>query len=306
MLALTVGLALDFIIGDPPGWPHAARAMGALIKFLENRLYAVKNKRLGGTALALAVIIICVFSAIILLRINKFFFEALLCWQFLALKSLKDESEKVCDALKENDLPKARTALAKIVGRDTENLDAPGIIRATVETVAENASDGVIAPLFYIALGGAPLGALYKAANTMDSMIGYKNERYIDFGRFAAKLDDALNYIPSRLCAVLIIAAARICGMDAKNAARIWKRDRRNHASPNSAQTEAAAAGALRVRLAGNAYYSGKLYEKPFIGDDLRPVEPEDVYRANKLTLVSSVFAAVLAIIARAVLDVKI
>lgn len=202
----------------------------------------------------------------------------------------------------EKDIGRARKAVSMIVGRDTGGLDEAGVTRAAVETVAENASDGVVAPLFYIMLGGATLGCLYKAANTLDSMVGYRNERYIDFGRFAAKLDDVLNFIPSRLCALLMIGAARLCRMDAKNALRVWKRDRFKHASPNSAQTEAVMAGALRVRLAGNAYYFGRLYEKPYIGDDLRPIEAGDIRRSHSLLYVTAALMLLLALIIRGVL----
>ncbi len=177
----------------------------------------------------------------------------------------------------------ARQAVGRIVGRDTEALTREGVIRAAVETVAENASDGVIAPLFYMMLGGAPLALTYKAVNTMDSMVGYKNERYLHFGRAAAKLDDAANCLPSRIAALLWVAAAALTGNDAKGAWRIWRRDRRNHASPNSAQTESACAGALGVQLAGPATYFGQYYDKPTIGDATRPIEPEDILRANRM-----------------------
>ena len=189
-----------------------------------------------------------------------------------------------------------------IVGRDTDALDAAGVTRAAVETVAENASDGVAAPLFYMLLGGAVLGCLYKAANTMDSMVGYKNERYLDFGRTAARLDDALNFIPARLCAWVMIFAAQLCGMDAGNALRIYRRDKRNHASPNSAHTEAAMAGALRVRLAGDAYYFGKLCKKPYIGDAQRPIEAADILRAHKLLYVTAYLLLMLALAFRGIL----
>lgn len=172
-----------------------------------------------------------------------------------------------------------------IVGRDTQDLTTEGVTKAAVETVAENASDGVIAPLFYLAIGGPVLGWAYKAVNTMDSMVGYKNEKYIDFGRAAAKLDDAVNFLPSRISAYLMIFACRLCGKDydAARAKRIYLRDRRKHASPNSAQTESACAGALGLRLAGDASYFGKIVKKPFIGDRIRPTEPEDIPRANRL-----------------------
>ena len=189
-----------------------------------------------------------------------------------------------------------------IVGRDTQRLDDAGIARAAVETVAENASDGVAAPLLFILLGGGALGCLYKAVNTMDSMVGYKNERYRDFGRCAAEIDDVLNYIPARLCALTMIFASRLGGMDAGNAHRIWKRDRRNHASPNSAQTEAVMAGALRVRLAGDAVYKGVVTKKPYIGDDLRPIQAQDIRRAHKLLYITALLLLLAALIVRGIL----
>lgn len=209
--------------------------------------------------------------------------ETIWCWQLLATKSLKDESKKVYDRLKANDLPGGRKAVSMIVGRDTEALDETGVAKAAVETVAENTSDGVIAPMFYMAIGGAALGFFYKAINTMDSMVGYKNDRYLYFGRFAAKLDDIANFLPARISALLMIAGAKICKFDAANAWKIFKRDRYKHASPNSAQTEAVMAGALDVQLAGDAWYFGKLHKKEFIGDPIRPVEAEDILRSHRL-----------------------
>ena len=207
---------------------------------------------------------------------------------------------KVCRALEENDTEKARKAVSMIVGRDTEVLDEKGIIKAAVETVAENTSDGVTAPIMYISLGGAALGFFYKAANTMDSMIGYKNEKYADIGRFAARLDDLLNFIPSRLTALAMILSAYLLKLDEKNAFYIWKRDRRKHASPNSAQTESVCAGALDIRLAGDAYYFGELHKKEFIGDDIRPPENEDIRRANRLMYCTSVIVLIISAAARA------
>jgi adenosylcobinamide-phosphate synthase len=205
------------------------------------------------------------------------------CWQALAMCCLRKESENVRRKLVSGTLAEARKAVGRIVGRDTAELSDAGVTRAAVETVAENFSDGEIAPLFYMLIGGAPLALAYKAVNTMDSMVGYKNEDYIDFGRAAAKLDDAANILPSRLAAILLIAAAPLVGLDGKNALRIWRRDRRKHASPNSAQTEAAMAGALHVQLAGPASYFGERVEKPYIGDPDRPIDPEDIRRANRL-----------------------
>ena len=209
---------------------------------------------------------------------------------------------KVYDRLKNGTLEEARYAVSMIVGRDTKALTETGVTKAAVETVAENASDGVIAPMLYMAIGGAPLMFLYKGINTMDSMLGYKNDRYLYFGRVAARLDDVANYIPARLSGWLMVAATVFTGMDTRNAAKIYRRDRRNHASPNSAQTEAAMAGALNIQLAGNAYYFGKLYEKPTIGDPNRPVETEDIKRANHLMYAASVLGLVLCVAVKGIL----
>ena len=223
-----------------------------------------------------------------------------MCWQILAVKSLRDETMKVYDALESGDLAASRRAVSMIVGRDTDRLDDAAVTRAAVETVAENTSDGVIAPMLYTALGGPILGFAYKAVNTMDSMVGYKNERYLNFGRTAAKLDDVVNYIPARISAALMIAAAYGPGkqFSGKDALRIFKRDRYNHASPNSAQTEAACAGALHLRLAGDASYFGKIVKMPFIGEDLRPVEAEDIVRVNVLLYRSAVIGEILCLLA--------
>ena len=224
------------------------------------------------------------------------------CGQALAAKGLVQESMNVYRELTKPDLPAARIAVSRIVGRDTQALTAEGVTKAAVETVAENASDGVIAPLLYMLLGGAPLALTYKAINTMDSMVGYKNERYLRFGRAAAKLDDIANYLPSRIAALLWVAAAALTGNDARSAWRIWRRDRRNHASPNSAQTESACAGALNVQLAGPAYYFGEYYPKPTIGDAVRPIEPEDIRRANRMMYAESLLALALGLVIRGIL----
>ena len=307
--ALALGFLVDLLVGDPHGWPHLIRGFGFLIAALERVLYPMKNKRAGGTLLVVVVLLLSVGLPALLLffvwRVSPWLYiviETVFCWQILATKSLRDESRAVYAKLASGDLPGARKAVSMIVGRDTDALDAAGVTRAAVETVAENASDGVAAPLFYMLLGGAVLGCLYKAANTMDSMVGYKIERYLDFGRTAARLDDALNFIPARLCAWVMIFAARLCGMDAGNALRIYRRDKRNHASPNSAHTEAAMAGALRVRLAGDAYYFGKLCKKPYIGDAQRPIEAADILRAHKLLYVTAYLLLMLALAFRGIL----
>lgn len=309
-LPMLVGFVIDFFIGDPYNFPHPIRAIGTLIakleKFVRSRF---KNLRRGGTFLALTVLIVSTLIPLAVLfvcyKINIFFglaVESVMCWQLVAARCLQKESMKVCHAVEEKDIEKARQAVSMIVGRDTDVLDETGIVKAAVETVAENTSDGVTAPIMYIALGGAPLGFFYKAANTMDSMIGYTNEKYIDIGRFAAKLDDVLNFIPSRLTALVMILSAYMLGADGKNAARIWKRDRRKHASPNSAQTESVCAGALDIRLAGDAYYFGELHKKEFIGDDIRTPESEDIRRANRLMYCTSVIVLIVGAALRAVI----
>ena len=290
-IALAIGALMDAVIGDPHNMVHMVMIFGVVISMWEGALDGMKkHRRLAGFFLVVLTILTCAAPIALVMwfawRMNKILYAlwaGVLCWQCLAAKSLRDESDLVRVPLENGDLPKAREMVARIVGRDVKALDEAGVARAAVETVAENTSDGVIAPLFYLAIGGPLLGCIYKAINTMDSMVGYKNQKYIDFGRCAAKLDDVVNYIPARLAALLLILAAFLTSMDGKNAWRIWRRDRRNHASPNSAQTESVVAGALGLRLAGDAVYFGKLVEKPYIGDDLRPIEPEDIRRAHKL-----------------------
>ncbi len=216
--------------------------------------------------------------------VNCFF-----CYQIFAARSLRDESMRVYRFVEKGDLENSRKYLSRIVGRDTADLDYRGIDKAVVETVAENTSDGVIAPMFYMAIGGAPLAFLYKGVNTLDSMVGYKNERYLFFGRPSARIDDVLNYIPARITGLAICAAGFIAGFDGKEAFRIFRRDRRNHSSPNSAHPESACAGALNIQLGGDAYYFGKLYRKKTIGDPVRTVENEDIRRAVKLMYTASV-----------------
>lgn len=307
-LPMLVGFVIDIFVGDPYNFPHPIRAIGTLIAKLEKFVRSkVKNLRKGGVLLALTVLIVSTLIPLAVLfacyKINIYLgltVESIMCWQLVAARCLQKESMKVCRAVEEKDIEKARKAVSMIVGRDTDVLDETGIVKAAVETVAENTSDGVTAPIMYIALGGAPLGFFYKAANTMDSMIGYTNEKYIDIGRFAAKLDDVLNFIPSRRTALAMILSAYLLGMDGKNAARIWKRDRRKHASPNSAQTESVCAGALDIRLAGDAYYFGELHKKEFIGDDIRTLESEDIRRANRLMYCTSVIVLIVSAALRA------
>ena len=301
--AVLGGFVLDALFGDPAWLPHPVVYMGKAISKLEKFLRPRLPKTPQGELLGGAIVAFC-------LPVGTFLLTGLVCWgaarlhpllglavqmfwcgQALAARGLVQESTNVYKELKKPDLPGARKAVSRIVGRDTAELTAEGVTKAAVETVAENASDGVIAPLLYMLIGGAPLALTYKAINTMDSMLGYKNEKYLYFGRVPAKLDDVANYIPSRLAALLWVAAAAFTHNDAKGAWKIWRRDRRNHASPNSAQTESACAGALGVQLAGPAYYFGQYYPKLTIGDALRPIEPEDILRANQMMYVASSFA---------------
>lgn len=298
IIAFFAGFLLDLILGDPYCLPHPIRWIGSLIARLEQCFLGdrkerdEKNELKNGRYLVLFVLGITVLVTVGVL-LGAYFLhpylgvliETVMTYQILAAKCLKVESMKVYRALKTEGLEAARKAVSMIVGRDTAVLDEEGVARAAIETVAENTSDGVIAPMLYTALGGPILGFFYKAVNTMDSMVGYKNEKYLYFGRTAAKLDDAVNYIPARISAYFMILAAFLCGkcFDGRRAYRIYKRDNRNHASPNSAQTESVCAGALGIRLAGDASYFGTIVKKPYIGDAVRSVEYEDIKRVNRL-----------------------
>lgn len=300
LAACVTGFLLDFVFGDPVWLYHPVRVIGNFISFGERKLRGIfgkteKGELAAGTVLwfltagfSFVIPFLVLWGAQRLHPALRFLIESFWCYQILAARCLVKESGKVYDRLKEKDLTGARKAVSMIVGRDTENLTEEGVTKAAVETVAENTSDGVTAPLLFLLLGGAPFGFLYKAVNTMDSMLGYKNEKYLYFGRFPAKMDDVFNFIPSRVTALFMIVAAFLTGMDGKNAWKIWRRDRRKHASPNSAQTESVCAGALRVRLAGDAVYFGKLHKKEYLGDPLRPIEPEDIRRAGRLMYVTA------------------
>lgn len=316
IFAFIAGFVLDLLIGDPHFIPHPVRLIGSLISSLDKRLncdagYNSSEKKLNlikykrGMLLAFTVIFATFAMSVIIIvaaySINLYagvIAEAVMTWQILATKCLRVESMRVYDALKTDGVDAGRRAVSMIVGRDTSVLDAAGVTRAAVETIAENTSDGVIAPMLYTAIGGPVLGFVYKAVNTMDSMLGYKNDKYMYFGRFAARLDDVVNFIPARISAYLMIVAAFIGGrqFDGKNAYRIFKRDRFNHASPNSAQTESVCAGALRVRLAGDAVYFGKLVKKKYIGDRLREIEYEDIKRANRLMYITAFLCELLSV----------
>lgn len=307
LVGLLAGFLLDAILGDPYCMPHPVRLIGQLISRAENKLLkedmSDKIKRRNGRILVIWICLLTVSATLIIMGaaycingVAGCLVEAILSYYALAAKSLKTESMKVYRALADGTLDDGRKAVSMIVGRDTKELSRDGVIRAAVETVAENTSDGVIAPMIYLAIGGPVLGFLYKAINTMDSMVGYKNDKYLYFGRCAAHIDDVVNFIPARISAYIMIVSTLFMGKitSLKGAARIFKRDRFNHASPNSAQTESVIAGALGIRLAGPASYFGKIVEKPYIGDALREIELDDIKRANRMMYITSVICLVI------------
>ena len=295
LYALILGFCLDLIVGDPHWMPHPIVFIGKLIDVTEKgmrRLFpkTVRGENFAGAAVWLIVVTVSAGIPLLVLHLAYgancwlgLLLETILCAQILATKSLRTESMKVYQALQTGDLSKARYAVSMIVGRDTQYLDEAGVTRAAVETVAENTSDGIIAPMLFLAIGGAPLGFFYKAVNTMDSMLGYVEMPYKNVGLVPAKMDDVFNYIPARISAFLMLAAGSLLGLDGKNGWKIFRRDRYNHASPNSAQTESVCAGLLGLRLAGDAWYHGVLHKKKFIGDPIRQIVPEDIPLACRL-----------------------
>lgn len=311
--AVALGFLLDLIFGDPVWLYHPVRIIGKLITLFEKLLRRLfpdsgAGQRTAGVFLVLFVTgISTAVPALVLHWLYQvqvwagFAVETFWCYQLLAVKALRVESMRVYSAVKEGDLPKARYAVSMIVGRDTDCLDAQGVTKAAVETVAENSSDGVVAPLLFLMIGGAAGGFFYKSINTMDSMVGYKNDKYRYFGTFAAKLDDVVNFLPARIAGGLMILAGYLWGFDGKNAARIYRRDNKNHESPNSAHTEAVMAGALDIQLAGDAWYFGELHRKPTLGDPIRPVEPEDIPRSNRLMVGTAFLALVAGAVLRAI-----
>ena len=314
LFALLFGFGIDLLVGDPHGIPHPVVGIGKLISFLEKGLRRMFPKTDGGEIAAggvlwvlVAVICTALPAGILYLchRISPWLrltVESIMCWQILATKALKDESMKVYTALESGDLEKSRHAVSMIVGRDTARLDDAGVTRAAVETVAENTSDGVVAPMLFLALGGAPLGFFYKAVNTMDSMLGYVEPPYKNIGLVPAKMDDAANFLPARLSALLMIAASFLLGLDAKNGWRIFRRDRFNHASPNSAQTESVCAGLLGVRLAGDAWYHGVLHRKQYIGDGNREITHRDIPLTCRLMYLTALLTLLLCAFAKGII----
>lgn len=306
LLALVLGFCIDLIFGDPHSIPHPVVLIGRLISATEKLVRkifpkTVRGENVAGGVLWLLVVLIptAVSLGILYLgyKISPWLglaLESIMCWQILATKSLKVESMKVYTALKAGNPAEYRRAVSMIVGRDTAALDDRAVARAAVETVAENTSDGIIAPMLYLAIGGAPLGFFYKAVNTMDSMLGYVEMPYKNIGLVPAKMDDFFNFLPARLSALLMLLAGWLEGLDGNQGWRIWRRDRRNHASPNSAQTESVCAGLLGLRLAGDAYYHGVLHKKPYIGDPVREIEYEDIPRACRLLYGTAMVSLVL------------
>ena len=304
--ALLAGCVLDLLLGDPHTLPHPVMAIGKLISVLERLLRkwfpaTPRGERAAGTVLWLVVALVSTAVPILLLwgcqKVSvwlRLAIESIMCWQCLAARALRDESMLVYRTLGTGDLTASQQAVGRIVGRDVARLDEKGVMRAAVETVAENTSDGVIAPLFYLAIGGAPLGFFYQAVNTMDSMLGYIEPPYRDFGFAAAKLDDVFNWLPARLSALAMLAGGWLLRLDVKNGWRIFRRDRYKHASPNSAQTESVCAGLLRLQLAGDAWYHGVLHKKQYIGDALREIEAQDIPRACRLMFAAALVAAII------------
>ena len=302
LTALLLGFCIDLLLGDPRWLYHPVQAIGWLIVKLEpplRRAFPGSDRGQVRAGVALVILVVGITGLVsggVLWGLHRlhpmagFAGEVILCWLILATKSLRTESMKVVRALETGTLDDGRRAVSMIVGRDTEHLSEAEVLKAAVETVAENASDGILAPLLFAAVLGPVGGICYKAVNTMDSMVGYKNDQYLYFGRAAAKLDDVLNFLPARISGFLMAAAACL-GFDGKNAFRIFFRDRKNHASPNSAHTEAACAGALGLQLGGTHDYFGKPVVKPTIGDDLRAVTRGDVAAANRLALTTALLA---------------
>ena len=307
--AMLLGFLLDCLLGDPRTIPHPVVCMGKLISWLEKAFRALFPKtklgeNLAGGCIWLVTVAVSFLIPWGLLKLAgmvspwlRLLLQAIFCWQVLAAKSLRQESMKVYEALKTGTIEDARYAVSMIVGRDTQALDADAVTRAAVETVAENCSDGVIAPMLYFALGGGPLAFAYKAVNTMDSMLGYVEPPYQNVGLVPARMDDVCNYLPARISGIMMLLAGGLLGLNFRNGCKIFLRDRYNHASPNSAQTESVCAGLLGLRLAGDAWYHGVLHKKKYIGDALRPITPEDIPMSDRLMYATAVLTLVICLI---------
>ncbi|SHJ59394.1 adenosylcobinamide-phosphate synthase [Dethiosulfatibacter aminovorans DSM 17477] len=305
MHIVIAALVLDLLLGDRCIWKHPIILVGNLISYLEKMLYKLRNKKIAGLLLLLLSMTVVGLSVFALDRIFSFngWLHAAVSVYFMYLipsvKTLKDLTEDVYTSLNEEGVVEARKKLSYLVGRDTEELDEESVIKAAIETSAENTIDGFVAPLFYILVGnifgmGLVFGYLYKTVNTLDSMVGYKNNRYMDFGYFSAKFDDVLNFIPARLGSLLMLVAGMILGYDWKNGIRIFRRDRGNHSSPNSAHSESVVAGLLNIQLGGENKYFGKIVKKPVIGDRNEEVKGRDIYRTNKILVATDVLAIII------------
>ena len=304
LLSIYTGYALDLIIGDPYSFPHPVRYIGKLISIVEKQIRKItssdKGLKIAGFFLWFIVVGATFGITTLVLQLFKFnklayfIVNTILIYTTLATKCLKDESVKIYKVLKTGDLEKSRIQLSYIVGRDTKNLNEKEIVRATVETVAENTVDGIIAPLFYGFIGGAPLAMAYKAVNTLDSTVGYKNDKYYYLGFASAKIDDIANYIPARLGVILLPLGSLFTVFNFKDALKIGIRDRKNHKSPNCAFSEGAVAGALGIQLGGTNVYFGKEVYKPTIGDKTREIEIEDIVRTNKIMYSSSIISIII------------
>lgn len=304
ILKIWIAYLLDLILGDPYWFPHPVRFIGKYITFIENKIYSLKNKKVWGGVLAFIVIFSTVVLSYYIARISEFL-EIFFLYTTLATKSLGAEGIKVYKILKSGDLQKAQKELSYLVSRDTGEMDEIQVVRSTMETIAENSVDGIIAPMFYAFLGSfividgvsmaLPLAMGYKAVNTLDSMVGYKNDKYIDFGMVSAKVDDFFNFIPARLSGLIIIPIATfLLGMGIKKPLKIFFRDRKNHSSPNSGHPEAVFAGAIGVQFGGKTKYFGKYFEKPTIGDKSKEFECEDIKKCYKIMFMTSFVGIVL------------
>jgi len=297
---IVLAFLLDCILGDPYSFPHPVKFIGKYIKFFEIKVFAKKHTdtelKKYGFILLITTCLISYFVCIVILSIaknvNMFLFHILniiLLWTTIAPKCLAYEAYKVYKELINNNIDEARKKISYLVSRDTENLDFQSISKATIETVFENTSDGVIAPLFFYAIGGIPAAICYKAVSTLDSMVGYHNQKYEYFGFFSAKADDLLNFIPARISGLLIIISSVFLNYDYKNSWKIFLRDRKNHKSPNSAHPEAAGAGALNIQLGGSTSYFGKIVNKPYIGEQIKVIDAFDIIKSIKLMYVSTI-----------------
>ena len=301
MVIISIAYILDLVVGDPYWFPHPVIYIGKFISKIEKAVRKSKiNKKIGGGIIwfsTVFVVFILTFAVVKVSSKNQIaeiiIGAAIVCTCF-STKCLADESKKIYYSLKNEGIEKARVQLSYIVGRDTSQLNESEIIRATVETVAENTVDGTIAPMFFAFLGGPALAMVYKAVNTMDSMIGYKNEKYRDIGMVAARLDDVFNFIPARISLLTFTLASMVLGYDFKNCFKIGLRDRKNHKSPNCAYSEGAVAGALGIQLGGTNVYFGETVYKPTIGDKHRELEIEDIIRTNKMLYVSTLMSIIL------------